>query len=82
MVVSNSTSNTKRPRYQITHAIITAETVQQSLVFLPFIPVGVWLGVWLNRKFSEQVFLKVVYGMTFLTGLQLICNFNLTKWLR
>lgn len=64
------------------HAIITAETVQQSLAFLPFIPVGVWLGVWLNRKFSEQVFLKVVYGMTFLTGLQLICNFNLTKWLR
>ncbi|MBI5802116.1 MAG: sulfite exporter TauE/SafE family protein [Verrucomicrobia bacterium] len=64
------------------HAIITAQTLQQSIVFLPFIPVGVWLGVWLNRKFSEQVFLKVVYAMTFLTGLQLIFNFNPAKWLR
>ena len=63
-------------------AIITAETVQQSLVFLPFIPVGVWLGVWLNRKISELVFMKVVYAMTFLTGLQLIFNFNPAKWLK
>lgn len=58
------------------HAIITAQTLQQSAAFLPFIPVGVWLGVWLNRKFSEQAFLKVVYAMTFLTGLQLIFNFH------
>ena len=56
--------------------------MQQSLVFLPFIPVGVWLGVWLNRKISEQVFMKVVYAMTFLTGLQLIFNFNPAKWLK
>lgn len=64
------------------HAIITSQTLQQSLVFLPFIPVGVWLGVWLNRKISERVFMKVVYAMTFLTGLQLITGFNPTKWLR
>ncbi|MEN9573314.1 MAG: hypothetical protein RL514_1169 [Verrucomicrobiota bacterium] len=64
------------------HAIITAQTLQQSAAFLPFIPVGVWLGVWLNRKFSEQTFLKVVYVTTFLTGCQLIFNFNVAKWLR
>lgn len=64
------------------HAIITAQTLQQSLVFLPLIPVGVWLGVWLNRKISEKAFMRVVYTMTFLTGVQLITGFNPVKWLR
>jgi uncharacterized membrane protein YfcA len=57
--------------------IITRETLTLGLVYLPLIPVGVWLGVWLNRKFSERGFLRAVYGMTFLTGLQLIFNFKL-----
>lgn len=64
------------------HAIITWETIRMSLTFLPLIPVGVWLGVWLNRKFSEQGFLKVVYVLTFLTGVQLIFNFDLGKLFR
>jgi hypothetical protein len=38
--------------------------------------------VWLNRKISEQAFMRVVYAMTFLTGLQLITGFNPVKWLR
>jgi uncharacterized protein len=63
-------------------AIITRETLKMSLTFLPLIPVGVWLGVWLNRKFSEQAFLKVVYLLTFLTGLQLIFNLDLGKLFR
>jgi uncharacterized protein len=63
-------------------AIITHETLKMSLTFFPLIPVGVWLGVWLNRKFSEQFFLRAVYLLTFLTGLQLICNFDLGGFLR
>jgi uncharacterized membrane protein YfcA len=62
--------------------IISRDTLMTSLAFLPLIPLGVWLGVWLNRKISEQVFLRVVYTMTFLTAVQLIFNFNLTKWVR
>jgi uncharacterized protein len=61
-------------------AMITRETLWMSLKFLPLIPVGVWLGVWLNRKFSEQAFLRTVYLLTFLTGLQLIFNFDLGRW--
>ena len=60
-------------------AIITRETLWMGLKFLPLIPIGVWLGVWLNRKFSEAGFLKVVYALTFLTGLQLIGNFELGR---
>lgn len=63
------------------HAIITRETLWMDLKFLPLVPIGVWLGVWLNRKFTEQGFLKIVYVLTFLTGLQLICNFDLAKLL-
>jgi hypothetical protein len=33
----------------------------------------------LNRKFSEKAFLHVVYGLTFVTGVQLIFNFNLAR---
>ena len=62
--------------------IISRDTLMTSLAFLPLIPLGVWLGVWLNRKISERVFMKVVYAMTFLTGLQLITGFNPAKWLR
>lgn len=60
-------------------AMITAETLWMSLKFLPLVPVGVWLGVWLNRKFSEQFFLKSVYALTFVTGLQLVFNFDLGR---
>ena len=40
-------------------------------------PLGVWLGVWLNRRFSETAFVRVIYVILFLTGLQLIGNFDL-----
>jgi uncharacterized protein len=61
------------------HALITRETLKMSLMFLPLVPLGVWLGVRLNRRFSERGFLKTVYLLTFLTGLQLIFNFNLGR---
>ena len=62
--------------------IITADSLKTGLTYLPLIPVGVWLGVWLNRKFSERLFLKMVYVFTLLAGLQLIFNFNVAKWFR
>jgi hypothetical protein len=62
--------------------IITRDTLVTGLYYSALVPVGVWLGVWLNRKFSEASFLKVVYLLTFLTGLQLMVDFNLAKWLR
>jgi len=63
-------------------SMITTDTLRMSLKFFPLIPLGVWLGVWLNRRFSEKGFLAAVYGLTFLTGVQLICNFDLARLLR
>ena len=62
--------------------IITRETLLTGLHYLPLIPLGVWIGVWCNRKMNERLFLRVVYVMTLLTGLQLIFNFNLAALLR
>jgi hypothetical protein len=66
----------------IAQGIITRETLLTGLWYLPLIPLGVGIGVWLNRKLSEKGFLRAVYAMTLLAGLQLIFNFNLAKLFR
>lgn len=66
----------------IHNGIINGQTWSVSLIFLPLIPVGVWLGVWLNRKVSEGLFTQLIYAFTFLAGLELIFNFDFSKWLR
>ena len=66
----------------IQQGIINRETLWTGLYYSPLVPVGVWLGVWLNRKFSERFFLRMVYGLTFLTGLQLMFNFHWPNLLR
>lgn len=63
-------------------SIINARTLAASAWFLPLIPVGVWLGVWLNRRISEQSFVHVIYALVLLAGLQLICDFDLAAWVR
>ena len=59
--------------------MITRESLLTGACYLPLIPLGVWAGVWLNRRFSERLFLRLVYIITFVTGLQLICNFDLAR---
>ena len=59
------------------HALITPATLLTSAKFFPLVPLGVWLGVWLNRRVSETLFLKVIYVILLLTGLQLIFDLDL-----
>jgi uncharacterized membrane protein YfcA len=66
----------------VSHGIVTRETLITSLEFLPIIPVGVWLGVWLNRKVSEGLFTRLIYLFTFLAGLELIFNFDFARWFK
>ncbi len=66
----------------VAQGIITRETLLMGLYYFALVPLGVWLGVWLNRRFSERMFLKVVYVLVFLAGLQLIFDFNFAKLLR
>jgi uncharacterized membrane protein YfcA len=43
-----------------------------SLLFAPLAPLGIWLGVWLNRRISEPAFYQVSYALLFATGTKLI----------
>lgn len=63
----------------VANGMVTRETLLMGLAYLPLIPVGVWAGIWLNRKVSEKLFLRLVYAFTFVTGLQLIFDFDLMR---
>jgi len=43
-----------------------------SLLFSPLAPLGIWLGVWLNRRISDSVFFNVSYVLLFATGAKLV----------
>ena len=43
-----------------------------ALVLLPLAPAGIYLGIWLHRRVSEERFYGVVYLFLALTGLKLI----------
>jgi len=47
---------------------------QWSTIFVlaPFAFIGVRLGIWLNRRFSEIWFTRLIYGILLITGIQLI----------
>jgi hypothetical protein len=63
----------------VAHSMVNADTLSMSLKLFPLVPVGVSIGVWMNRRFSEKRFIQVVLGFLFLTGLQLIFNFDLAR---
>ena len=52
--------------------LVTVESLKWDLVYLPLVPAGVWLGIRLNRKISEEKFSKLIYILTLLAGLHLI----------
>jgi uncharacterized membrane protein YfcA len=62
--------------------IVTWDTLLISLRYLPIIPIGVWLGVYLNKKVSEGLFVRLVYLFTFLAGLELMLHEWIARWLR
>lgn len=66
----------------VAQGVITKETLLTGLCYFPIVPLGVWIGVKLNRLISEKIFLRLIYGLTFLAGLQLILNFNVAAWFR
>ena len=43
-----------------------------ALLFAPLAPVGVWLGVWMNRRLSQRAFFNASYALLLATGLKLV----------
>lgn len=52
--------------------LVTLETAKWSAAYLPLVPLGVAVGVWLNRKIPEEMFRVVIYVATALAGVHLI----------
>ena len=42
-----------------------------SLVLLPLAPLGVWLGLWMQKRVSDRAFYGVCYALLFVTGCKL-----------
>ena len=49
----------------------SAANLMTSLVLLPLAPLGIWLGLWLQKRVSDRDFYRVCYGLLFVTGLKL-----------
>lgn len=56
----------------------STENLMTSLVLLPMVPVGVWLGWKLIEKIDTELFYKITYLLLFVAGLKLIYD-GLTK---
>ncbi len=51
---------------------LNATNLTTALIFAPLAPLGIWLGVWLHKRASEEAFYHVSYTLLFATGLKLI----------
>jgi len=50
---------------------LSVTNLSVSAVLLPLVPVGVFLGVWINRRLREDMFFTIVMTSIFIVGLKL-----------
>ena len=43
-----------------------------SLVLLPIVPVGIFIGLWIQRKIDDVLFYRAIMTLLFATGLKLL----------
>jgi len=53
---------------------LNTANLSTSLMLVPLVPAGVWLGLWIQRHLSQQMFYKVVLILLALSGVQLIIS--------
>ena len=51
---------------------LSANNVAFSLVLAPLAPLGIWLGLTLERRLPEAPFYRATYAILFATGCKLI----------
>lgn len=50
---------------------LSVTNLSTALVLLPLAPVGVYLGIWLQRHVSDALFYKLLYALLLVTGVKL-----------
>lgn len=58
------------PYYQL--GLLDFSNVKISLFLAPLVPVGVYLGVWMNRRVDESSFKKIVTAFLLVSGVKLL----------
>ena len=61
--------------------LLSLGNLQVTLALLPLVPLGVALGVVLNRAVSERGFTVVIHALLLLSGLELLTGVSLLGWL-
>src|SRR6185436_17707933 len=51
---------------------LNVENLSTSLLFAPLAPLGIWLGVWLHKHMTEEVFYAVTNLLLFTSGAKLV----------
>jgi uncharacterized membrane protein YfcA len=74
-------NTTKLPAYAFSGQF-EKTSVLSSLSFLPLVAAGAVLGLWLNRRLSDRIFSRVVYGITFALGWYVLADggLRLARW--
>ena len=54
--------------------LLDADTLIMSLMLIPFIPVSVYIGKWLNEVVSDRLFYHVTYSILFVMGVKLLSD--------
>jgi len=57
--------------------LLRVGNISTVLVLAPLAYVGVWLGVFLNKRFTDKWFTRFVYAFLLLTGIQLLTGWHL-----
>ena len=52
--------------------LLDMRNMSTSLVLLPLVPIGVWIGVRFARRVSPVLFYRLLYGGMFITGCKLL----------
>ena len=52
--------------------LLDARNLLTSLVLMPLAPFGIWLGVWLLRRLSQELFYRIAYAMLAIVGAKLL----------
>ena len=61
--------------------LLRVGNITTILVLAPLTFLGVQLGVWLNRRFSDRYFTYVIYALLLLTGLELVSGVSVIHML-
>ena len=58
---------------------LSVTNLSVSAILLPLAPIGVFLGVWINRRLREDMFFAIILTAIFIVGLKLVWDgvFNL-----